>query len=169
MSQVACDQLVIERLGLCRTAKCARIAKANPRGGRDRRPPADALVVGASANNHAGLLSETRTSCSSPNRITHSKALKCTWRSRGGNATYHGPGQLVGYPIIPVQSKVADYLRQLEAILLEVIATFGVRRTRQSRLRGYHGGYTKRHDGQVGRDRHCRAKARRVSWLRSQC
>ncbi len=45
---------------------------------------------------------------------------------RGGKATYHGPGQLVGYPIVPMRQKVGDYLRHLEAILLEVVAGYGI-------------------------------------------
>src|SRR5262249_5855218 len=45
---------------------------------------------------------------------------------RGGNATYHGPGQLVGYPIVPIQARVGDYLRWLELVLLQIIAEFGI-------------------------------------------
>jgi lipoyl(octanoyl) transferase len=48
---------------------------------------------------------------------------------RGGEATYHGPGQLVGYPIIDV--RVANlgpvtYVRMLEKSLIEALADFGV-------------------------------------------
>ena len=48
---------------------------------------------------------------------------------RGGEATYHGPGQLVGYPIIDV--RVAElgpvtYVRMLEKSLIEALADFGV-------------------------------------------
>jgi lipoyl(octanoyl) transferase len=45
---------------------------------------------------------------------------------RGGDVTYHGPGQLVGYPIFPVGRRVRDYLRSLEAALVRVLAAFGV-------------------------------------------
>lgn len=44
---------------------------------------------------------------------------------RGGQATYHGPGQLVGYPIVPVE-KVGNYLRAIENVLLRVVAGYGV-------------------------------------------
>jgi len=45
---------------------------------------------------------------------------------RGGDATYHGPGQLVGYPLFPVVEKVGDFLRQIERCLLAVVADHGI-------------------------------------------
>jgi lipoyl(octanoyl) transferase len=45
---------------------------------------------------------------------------------RGGDVTYHGPGQLVGYPIFPVGRRVRDFLRSLEGALVRVLASFGV-------------------------------------------
>jgi lipoyl(octanoyl) transferase len=45
---------------------------------------------------------------------------------RGGDVTYHGPGQLVGYPIFPVGRRVRDFLRSLEAALVRTLAHFGV-------------------------------------------
>jgi len=48
---------------------------------------------------------------------------------RGGDITYHGPGQLVGYPILKLADlglKPRSYLRALEAVLIEAIKPFGV-------------------------------------------
>lgn len=45
---------------------------------------------------------------------------------RGGDITYHGPGQLVGYPIFNVGRRVRDYLRQLEAVMITVLASYGI-------------------------------------------
>ena len=45
---------------------------------------------------------------------------------RGGDVTYHGPGQLVGYPLVPLVDKVGDFLRQLEQLLIQVVARFGI-------------------------------------------
>ena len=59
--------------------------------------------------------------------------------SRGGDVTYHGPGQLVGYPIIHlgmVGLRVLEYINALEEILIQTVATYGVTATRDSRNRG---------------------------------
>ena len=47
---------------------------------------------------------------------------------RGGRITWHGPGQLVGYPILhlPEPVDVVGYVRQLESILIRVLARLGV-------------------------------------------
>lgn len=48
---------------------------------------------------------------------------------RGGDVTYHGPGQLVGYPILPIGRRVRDYLRRLEASVVDLAAEYGVTAT----------------------------------------
>ncbi|WP_207453291.1 lipoyl(octanoyl) transferase LipB [Desertivibrio insolitus] len=47
---------------------------------------------------------------------------------RGGKITWHGPGQLVGYPILrlPEPRDVVAYVRTLEAVLIDVLAALGV-------------------------------------------
>ena len=48
---------------------------------------------------------------------------------RGGDATYHGPGQLVGYPIMDLRERERDahvYLRSLEEVLIRTIRDFGI-------------------------------------------
>lgn len=48
---------------------------------------------------------------------------------RGGDATYHGPGQLVGYPILQLDGDERDlhaYLRNLESALIDVCADVGL-------------------------------------------
>ncbi|MCL6472765.1 MAG: lipoyl(octanoyl) transferase LipB [Firmicutes bacterium] len=57
---------------------------------------------------------------------------------RGGDITYHGPGQLVGYPIINIGgiTKIKDYLYKLEEVLIRTIAALGIE---SDRLPGYPG------------------------------
>jgi lipoate-protein ligase B len=71
------------------------------------------------------------------------RGVSVHWVDRGGDVTYHGPGQLVGYPLLPLapigwraapgranshlpQADYVDYLRQLEATLIAALATLGI-------------------------------------------
>ena len=64
--------------------------------------------------------------------------ITCLEVDRGGDVTYHGPGQLVGYPILDLGETpdVGRYLRLLEGSLIDVLADFGVA---SDRLSGYTG------------------------------
>lgn len=56
---------------------------------------------------------------------------------RGGDITYHGPGQLVGYPLIGVKpGRVTDYVRSLEEALILSLSDLGVRSWRERGLTG---------------------------------
>ena len=59
--------------------------------------------------------------------------------NRGGQATYHGPGQLMGYPIIDLRRYGQDlhrYLRWLEALLIDLLAEHGIGASRRESLTG---------------------------------
>lgn len=53
--------------------------------------------------------------------------------NRGGDITYHGPGQIVGYPIISLQRRrdLHAYLRDLEEVVIRTLANFGLNSARR--------------------------------------
>lgn len=81
------------------------------------------------------------------------KGIDVHWVDRGGDVTYHGPGQLVGYPLLPLgtpthqmeltgdsthipRADYIDYLRKLEATLIAALANLGMTGEQLSGLTG---------------------------------
>ena len=81
------------------------------------------------------------------------RGISVHWVDRGGDVTYHGPGQLVGYPLIPLgtmnshadtsqdsvhlpQVDYIQYLRKLESLLIIALANLGVAATQYPGLTG---------------------------------
>ncbi len=66
------------------------------------------------------------------------EGLEVVATNRGGDITYHGPGQIVGYPVVSLDH-VRDlhaYLRFLEQVLIDAVARFGLTATRRPGLTG---------------------------------
>jgi lipoyl(octanoyl) transferase len=81
------------------------------------------------------------------------RGIKVFWVDRGGDVTYHGPGQLVGYPIMQLnshglvnsnrtgshslpQADYIGYLRKLEQVIIQALHQFGVQAERVNNLTG---------------------------------
>lgn len=77
---------------------------------------------------------------------------------RGGDITYHGPGQLVGYPILDLRNHRQDlhrYLRDLEEVVIRALAGCGVNASRHPSYTGVW----------VGGDKICAIGVKTVSWV----
>jgi len=62
-----------------------------------------------------------------------SRGVSCVEVDRGGDITFHGPGQLVGYPLLKLEAEERDvrrYMRNLEECLIRVLESYGIRARR---------------------------------------
>lgn len=74
-----------------------------------------------------------------PPEFLEQKGVPVVEIERGGNITYHGPGQLVAYPLVHLKHndyKVVDFVTALEEVMLRTAAVFGVTAGRDDRNRG---------------------------------
>ena len=65
-----------------------------------------------------------------PEDLLRQKGVEFHHTNRGGDITYHGPGQIVGYPILDlngIRRDVMWYVRQLEQSMIEATSRFGIR------------------------------------------
>lgn len=74
------------------------------------------------------------------------RRIEVHWTDRGGDVTYHGPGQLVGYPLIPLgrldssgrlpQADYVGFVRKLEQTIIRALATLGLASGQRDGLTG---------------------------------
>ena len=92
----------------------------------------DTFTVGRRGDNSAVLLTDSELAA---------REITLFETNRGGKVTYHGLGQIVGYPIInlsPDREDVHKYVRDLEEVLLRTMADFGIDAFRLEGLTGVH-------------------------------
>ena len=76
-----------------------------------------------------------------PDEVLRARGVSVFETNRGGKVTYHGLGQVVGYPIInlsPDREDVHRYVRDLEEVLIRAMADFGIEAFRIPGLTGVH-------------------------------
>ena len=83
----------------------------------------------------------TRAAILAPEETLAERGVSVFETNRGGKMTYHGIGQLVGYPVInlsPDREDVHRYVRDLEEVLMRAVGDFGVESFRIPGLTGVH-------------------------------
>ena len=67
------------------------------------------------------------------------KDVSVVQTDRGGNVTFHGPGQLVGYPILDLnhyKRSITWYMRKLEQLIIDILGDYGIIANRKKGLTG---------------------------------
>lgn len=132
--------LRVRRLGRMEYGAALAVQKETELAVRDRLQPDTLLLVehphtftlGRGAK-HAGIIAAPE--------LLSEKEISVFETNRGGKVTYHGLGQLVGYPIInlsPEREDVHRYVRDLEAALMRALTNFGIESFPIKGLTGVH-------------------------------
>jgi lipoate-protein ligase B len=132
--------LRVRRLGRVDYEAAYRIQKATERAVRERTEPDTLLLV---EHPHVITLGRRATEAAvvAPPGVLRERGVSVVESNRGGKATYHGLGQIVGYPIInlsPDREDVHRYVRDLEASIIRALADFGIEGFPVKGLTGVH-------------------------------
>ena len=129
------------RIGYARGVRsCSSELVEQRKRGRD---PRSAAVRRASARHHAGPQRAHGKSARVATKSCERAGIAFHHTDRGGDVTYHGPGQIVGYPILDLREwkrDVVAYVRALEQAIIDALGGFGIA-----------GGRDARRDRRVGR------------------
>jgi lipoyl(octanoyl) transferase len=132
-------ELWIERLGVMDYARALDFQRAVAKARIAGEIPEDVLLL----LEHPPVVTKGRSSkdahlLASPELLA-ARGVELHEVERGGDVTFHGPGQLVGYPIIDLTRHKKDlhwYLRQVEEALIVALAAFGIQAERNPGLTG---------------------------------
>jgi lipoyl(octanoyl) transferase len=132
--------LRVRRLGLVPYGEAYRVQKETERDVRDGRGPDTLLLV-----EHPHVVTLGRRADSSAllatRALLEARGVHVVETDRGGRATYHGPGQVVGYPVISLRAGRADvhrYVRDLERTIIAALSDFGIEGFTVEGLTGVH-------------------------------
>jgi lipoyl(octanoyl) transferase len=126
------DFLVLD-LGLRSYAEALAFQREVAAARIDRRVPTDVLIL----VEHPPVVtlgrSTKRENLLFTPALLEARGVELFEVERGGDVTFHGPGQIVGYPIVDLNEHKLDlhwYLRQVEQVMIRAVAPFGVEATR---------------------------------------
>jgi lipoyl(octanoyl) transferase len=132
--------LKVERLGRVEYGAALQIQKETERAVLTNEQPDTLLLL-----EHPHVLTMGRRSAPgaivAPDEVLRARGVTVFETNRGGKVTYHGLGQVVGYPIInlsPDREDVHRFVRELEEVLIRTMSDFGIETFRIPGLTGVH-------------------------------
>ena len=124
-------ELIVKDLGLCDYNE-ALLSQENTRSQLIKNSGKNTLFL--LEHNHTYTLGKN----GNPNNILN-KNCELFQTDRGGDVTYHGPGQLVGYPIINLKTMglgIRSYVSNIEQLLIDVLYDYGINASIKKGLTG---------------------------------
>jgi lipoyl(octanoyl) transferase len=129
----------VRRLGLVPYGEALDLQKALVEERRAGRIPDRLLLLQHPAVITLGVRRDSRSHVTASDGQLAMHGIEVHEAGRGGDVTYHGPGQIVGYPILdlrPDRCDVHRYVRDLEEVMIRVCADYGVAAHRVDGLSG---------------------------------
>jgi lipoate-protein ligase B len=132
--------LTVRRLGRVEYGEAYRVQKETETSVRDRSAPDTLLLVEHPHVLTIGRRAKPEAILASPEELS-ARGVTVQETNRGGKMTYHGLGQVVGYPVVnlsPDREDVHKYVRDLEEALMRAMKDFGIESFRVEGLTGVH-------------------------------
>jgi lipoyl(octanoyl) transferase len=131
--------LEVRRSGVVPYAEALEMQKALVEERRAGRVPNLLLLLQHPPVITLGVRGSSRSHITAADSLLAIRGVEVHETGRGGDVTYHGPGQIVGYPILdlrPARCDVHRYVRDLEEVMIRVCADYGVTAGRVAGLSG---------------------------------
>jgi lipoyl(octanoyl) transferase len=129
----------VRRSGVVPYAEALEVQKALVEERRAGRVPNLLLLLQHPPVITLGVRGSGRSHITATDALLASRGVEVHDTGRGGDVTYHGPGQIVGYPILdlrPDRCDVHRYVRDLEEVMIRACADYGVTASRIAGLSG---------------------------------
>lgn len=129
----------VRRLGLVSYADGLELQRALVDDRKAGRIPNTLLLLQHPHVVTIGVKKDGRQHILAPAEVLRERGVEMFETGRGGDVTYHGPGQLVGYPIFnldPDRRDVHKYVRDLEEVMIRVCADYGLTADRVKGMSG---------------------------------